>query len=243
MDDTPARRPETLLWWFALGFLGLIGLGTVLDIDVRLSQVFYHADASPRWFLSQTLPWRWLYTYGEYPAFLLAVGAAVVWGGGVWYRPWLRYRRACALFVLAVVLGSGVIVNGLVKPLWGRPRPKHTDLFGSTRVYRPWWQRGEIGGGRSLPSGHASMGYVLVASTAMVASRRSPWRQRGVLAVGLLYGSLLGLTRIIQGGHFATDVLWSGCLMCALVAWLDWLWPASAGPPPLASQGSAGVSG
>jgi len=33
------------------------------------------------------------------------------------------------------------------------------------------------------------------------------------LAAGLLYGALMGLARMIQGGHFLTDVIWSGILV------------------------------
>ncbi|MGE3539191.1 MAG: phosphatase PAP2 family protein [Candidatus Tectimicrobiota bacterium] len=229
VQDATARtalRPETCLWCLALGFLTLILIATVLEIDVQVSQVFYHPATSPRWFLSEVLPWRWLY-YGEYPIFCLAVAAAVVCVASLRYRPWERYRRPCALFVLAVALGPGILVNVLVKPLWGRPRPKQTELFGSSRPYRHWWQPGQIGGGKSLPSGHASMGYALLAGTCMLSARRSAWVRRGVLAAALTYGSLLGFTRIVQGGHFATDVLWSGCLMCALVALLQRLLPGA----------------
>jgi len=49
-----------------------------------------------------------------------------------------------------------------------------------------------------------------------------------VLAGALAYGSLLGATRIIQGGHFLSDVLWSGSLMCFLVATLQAVLPTPA---------------
>jgi lipid A 4'-phosphatase len=43
------------------------------------------------------------------------------------------------------------------------------------------------------------------------------------LAGGIAYGTLLGATRIIQGGHFPTDVLWAGILMLMLIATLYYL--------------------
>jgi membrane-associated phospholipid phosphatase len=51
-----------------------------------------------------------------------------------------------------------------------------------------------------------------------------------VLGGALTYGSLLGATRIIQGGHFLSDVLWSGSLMCFLVATLQAVLPTPAPP-------------
>ena len=65
------------------------------------------------------------------------------------------------------------------------------------------------------------MGYVLVLGTCLVSPHRSMRFRVLVLGGALAYGSLLGTTRIIQGGHFLTDVLWSGGLMCFMVATLQ----------------------
>ncbi len=219
-NTSMAYRPDTRLWWLALSFLCLVVLGTAINIDPRLSSMFYDPTAPRRWFLGREMPWRGLYLYGEYPTFCAAFGAVVVWCGSWRRQTWVRYRRHCVLFVLAVALGPGVLVNGIIKPLWGRPRPQQTELFGGSQPYRHWWQPGKIGGGRSLPSGHASMGYVLVAGVCMLSPGRPRWLRSLILCGALAQGSALGLARIIQGGHFATDVLWSGCLMCALVALL-----------------------
>jgi len=74
------------------------------------------------------------------------------------------------------------------------------------------------------------MGYVLVLGTCLVPRCRSA-RLRGLVLVGALaYGSLLGATRIIQGGHFLSDVLWSGSLMCFLVAILQAVLPTPVSP-------------
>ena len=229
------------LWIVGLGFISLVLLGTWADVDLRFSRYFYAPEAPQRWFLKTTVPWIWLYRYGESPTWLLAVGAALVWGGSLCRRVWVRYRRACVLFVLAVALGPGLLVNGILKPLWGRPRPHQVELFGGSQSYRPWWPPGNPGGGRSLPSGHAAMGYVLVAGTYLVSPRRPSWLRGVVLGGALAYGSLLGLTRIIQGGHFVSDVFWSGSLMCFTVATLQWLLPAMS--PPDGPAGFAPTAG
>ena len=111
------------LWMVGLGFLLLILLATIVDMDARLSGYFYDPTAASQWFLKTSVPWIWLYRYGELPTGILAIGAGLVWGGSLWRRSWVCYRRACALIVLAVMLGPGLLVNGLLKPLWGRPRP------------------------------------------------------------------------------------------------------------------------
>jgi len=234
--EAPGRFWNYGLWMVALGFLLSALLATLVDMDLRLSGYFYDPTAAQQWFLKTAVPWIWLYRYGEWPTWGLAIGAALVWGVSLRRRSWVCYRRACALIVLAIVLGPGLLVNGVLKPLWGRPRPAQADLFGGSRPYQPWWQPGHIGGGRSFPSGHAAMGYVLVFGTCLVPRRRSAWLRGLVLGGALAYGSLLGATRIIQGGHFLSDVLWSGSLMCFLVATLQAVLPTPAPPNTAASQ-------
>jgi membrane-associated PAP2 superfamily phosphatase len=112
----------------------------------------------------------------------------------------------------------------------------HAALFGGSQPYQPWWQPGDIGGGRSFPSGHAAMGYVLVLGTCIVPRRCSAWLRGLVLGGALTYGSLVGAARIIQGGHFLSDVLWSGSLMCFLVATLQAVLPTSVSPNTAVSR-------
>ena len=59
------------------------------------------------------------------------------------------------------------------------------------------------------------MGYVLIAGATLVARRRV-WLQRLAMGSALGYGLLMGLTRIVQGGHFLSDVAWSGLLVTIL---------------------------
>lgn len=203
--------------WALAGSLGmvLVLLCTVTDVDVWLSARFY--DPKRGWYLRQAVPWRWLYDYGRYPAIVLAVGSFLILLGSVWKTSLARYRRGCAVAVLAVALGPGLVVNGILKPYWGRPRPRHIESFGGTQAFRRWWQPGGAGAGagRSFPSGHAAMGFVLVAGIALVAPSRSCVRW-GVWIVALLYGSLMGWGRIVQGGHFLSDVVWAGGVSCGI---------------------------
>ena len=220
--EEPGRCGKYGLWMLGLGFVLLVLLGTMVDADLRCAQYFYDAGMPQRWFLKTVAPWIWLNQYGEYPVGLLATGAAVVWCGSLYRRAWVRHRRACALLLLAVALGPGLLVNGILKPLWGRPRPHQVEIFGGARPYRYWWQPGHLGGGRSFSSGHAATGYVLVVGAYVV----TPRRRRLVLGGALLYGSLVGLARIVTGAHFVSDVLWSGGLMCFTVAILQAVLPA-----------------
>ena len=136
------------------------------------------------------LPWDWPLELRWYGA-----GVSTVAHGYV-------TERACALILLAVMLGPGLLVNGVLKPLWGRPRPVQADLFGGSQPYQHWWQPGPIGGGKKLSLGACCHGLCLGAWTCLVPPRRSAWLRGLVLGGALAYGSLLGVTRIIQEGIF-----------------------------------------
>src|SRR5919109_3611268 len=98
------------LWLVGLGFLLSALLATLVDTDPHLSGYFYDPTATQQWFLKTAVPWIWLYRYGELPTWVLAIGAALVWGVSLCSRSWVCYRRACALIVLAVMLGPGLLV-------------------------------------------------------------------------------------------------------------------------------------
>ncbi len=214
------------LWGITLGFGALIGLCTVTDIDLALSARFYAPDTG--WRYAEAWGWRWLFEFGLRPAIVMASVAFVVLIGS-WLRPpWRRYRRACLVLVLAVALGPGVVVNSILKPYWGRPRPRHVAMFGGSQVYHPWWRPGGPGSGKSFPSGHASMGFVMVAGAVLIP--RSYRRLRhGAIGAAISYGLLMGCGRIVQGGHFFSDVLWSGVIV-VLITYV--LWQTLARPLP-----------
>jgi membrane-associated PAP2 superfamily phosphatase len=191
----------------ATGFGLLICFCTFTDIDLRLSGRFY--TPSQGWYLARTAPWSWLYNYGEYPAIVMSVGAFAVLLGSLWRTAWALYRRQCLFLVLAVALGPGLLVNGVLKPAWGRPRPRHIEPFGGAATYRAWWQPGGPGKGASFPSGHAAMGFALIAAVTLVPCRRVGLRCLLFIVV-LGYSGLLGVARIVQGGHFLSDVVGSG---------------------------------
>ena len=92
--------------------------------------------------------------------------------------------------------------------------PRHQAFKSSTiprspRDFVPVWQRGFGEEDSSFPSGHAAMGFYLMAP-AFVCYRRRPWLAAGFLLLGLACGGVIGLARIVAGCHFPSDVLWAG---------------------------------
>ena len=105
-----------------------------------------------------------------------------------------------------------LITNGLLKANYGRARPNQVVEFGGEREFRPVLVPSFRSDENSFPSGHAAAGFALLIPYFALRRRHSRWAL-AVLAGGLAWGSLMGFARIVQGGHFATDVVWAGAVI------------------------------
>jgi len=108
-----------------------------------------------------------------------------------------------------MIVGPGLIVNSLLKDNWGRPRPRDIVEFGGRHQYEAPLRIDPASGGKSFPCGHATMGFYFFAPAFVLMLKRRKWG-RALWVFGLLYGLLIGWVRVVQGGHFVSDVIFSG---------------------------------
>jgi len=129
----------------------------------------------------------------------------------------LRWRRICVFLILLGVLAPGVIANLMLKEHWGRPRPRQVVEFGGNVPFEPVLTMDRSTKGYSFPSGHATMGFYFMGLFFLLHRyrRRMAW---GFLGFGFAFGSVLGAARMLQGGHFLSDVAWA-----AAVCWFTGL--------------------
>ncbi len=188
--------------------VGITILFAVTPLDVDAARIFYRPDAIDHWPLAQRLPWSLLYRAAPWiTASLVLAGLLGLLVGERRRRPWWRLR---AVFVLlAVLVGPGLLVNGLFKDHWDRPRPRDVVQFGGPLHYVTAPLRGE--GGASFPCGHCSVGF-LYGLGWWIWRRRRPRIAAVSLAVGIATGVALGLGRMAAGAHFLSDVVWSALL-------------------------------
>ncbi len=193
---------------FIIPFLVLVIATAVLAItgaDIRIESFFYQPGAG--WTLTNDEPWHALYRYGALPGLLLGGGAVVVFMAGFFSTRLSRFRRPALYFVLLLALGPGLLTS-VLKTTWGRPRPRQIETFGGEKKFLQVWQRDLSGEGKSFPSSHAAIAFYLFSP--FLALRRSfPRWAIFFLVLGLVYGLFMGLARMIQGGHFPSDVLWA----------------------------------
>jgi lipid A 4'-phosphatase len=209
--------------------LGLLALGvagtTILDAtgwDLALVNRFYSpGGAQGGWTHAREQPWGALYDFGEIPSLVFAAAAIVLYVAVRLGKSRRQYSKSCLVVILTVALGPGLLVNGVLKPYWGRPRPVDITAMGGEQEYRKVWTPAGAKGGKSFPCGHCSMGFSLASGAAFYPFH--PVLSACALAGGITYGTLLGATRIIQGGHFPTDVLWAGILILMLIATLYYI--------------------
>ncbi len=125
-------------------------------------------------------------------------------------------RRSTALFLLcSFAIGPGLIVNGLSKPIWSRPRPVFIEQFGGKQHFEPWWKPGgDCHRNCSFLSGEASEAFWLLAPASVVPA---PIRPVALAAAAVSAAGLSGL-RVVFGRHFATDVIFGGVLTILIVA-------------------------
>jgi lipid A 4'-phosphatase len=109
-------------------------------------------------------------------------------------------RKSAIIILFSLLLGPGLIVNTIFKDHWGRPRPYQVLRDGKpfAPVYEPHWGNSKD---NSFPCGHASVGFFI--GVPLLALRR----RRAAIIVSVGFGSIVGVVRMLQGGHYLSDVV------------------------------------
>ncbi|MDQ1237958.1 MAG: lipid 4-phosphatase [Thermodesulfobacteriota bacterium] len=206
----------TVLMLLCLG-IGSTFIVMAQGLDLTLSRYFFSkGGAEGGWALGAEQPWKFLYRYGEVPGILLLVGVLVALAGTLLDRVSFTWKKPCLVVVLTILLGPGLLVNGILKNGWGRPRPADITAFGGTFQYRDAWPPCISCSGKSFTCGHCAIGFSM--SSGAVLFLHNPLAAWTVVALGMTYGFLLGFGRLAQGGHFLTDVIWSFVLVYVVMA-------------------------
>ena len=96
-----------------------------------------------------------------------------------------------------------IIVNGLLKGLWGRSRPNDILEFGGDNFFTQWYKIGDsCFSNCSFVSGDSSVGFALIMFYLIT-------KKNIYCLLAIFFGSSLGLIRIMAGGHFFSDIIFS----------------------------------
>jgi membrane-associated PAP2 superfamily phosphatase len=217
IPDTASERQALRVQAWVLGVIALLGTLPfwLTDLDFRVAAHFYHPQADDPWFEGGLPLWSFLYRGAPVLMGLLVLGALVALAAGSLWGRWRHLRLPTLVVLASALLGPGLLINGLLKEHWDRPRPHQVEDLGGTKAYLPPLLPGESSGGKSFPCGHSSVGYLLGVFY-LVWRRRRPRLALGALVGALLLGTLLGVGRMAAGDHFLSDVIWSGIITYAV---------------------------
>lgn len=146
----------------------------------------------------------------------------IVFGGGIAFgvllfliftynRDWKEFKKIAIVIILLTIINPIIFVQ-TTKILCGRVRFK--DLNSNYSNYTPWylppgpisWLQGNV----SFASGHTAMGWMLLPLLIVVKDRKISDPIRIIITVLVIgFGLFLGISRVITGDHFASDVLFS----------------------------------
>lgn len=130
------------------------------------------------------------------------------------YKTVNRRILTCSCYImLSIAIGPGLLVNHIFKENFGRARPAQVKDFGGDKNFtRAFEYSKECSHNCSFSSGHAAMAYSLT-NFAYIVPRILFSR---IYSIALLFGSLVGLSRVLMGGHFLSDILASCCAILTI---------------------------
>lgn len=175
-------------------------------IDLTLAALFYDGHT----FYLKDLPVV-RFVYRVAPLVAIVFGAAMLFvylyllaSGKKTLGRW--GRRHYLYLVVVLILGPGLVVNGLLKEEVGRARPAQVTQFGGVKTFTPAFViSDQCQTNCSFVCGHASAGYYFVALALLLRGRA----RQTVFWGAVVFGTLIGIVRMMQGGHFASDVVFS----------------------------------
>lgn len=182
------------------------------EIDLRVSHAFHDRasgfviDGNPLTEALRRAAWN--------IAILICLAAAIGTVLGTAGREVLLPTRAWGLILTLYILGPGVMVEMLMKPLWGRVRPGQVIEFGGSQPFSP---PNELVGfcthNCSFVSGEVSGATVTALAILLM---RAPIRHRLhsrvstlLLALALCLPLAVALQRIAAGRHFLSDTVFA----------------------------------
>lgn len=209
-------KPLLFILFLATGILAWFNQ----SIDLYISSLFFKNNT---FYLKDKLLFYLAYEFGTLPAWFVGIACLVVYCFSFVSISLKAIKPQIIYLLLSLIIGPGLIVNVLLKDNWGRPRPVQTENFGGEQSYQKFYQPNfnNPTPSKSFPSGHASAGFYFMSFIFLARRIRNEeldqWGRNLTLSLGLL----LGITRIVQGGHYFSDVWMSAIVVFLTCLCLD----------------------
>lgn len=186
-------------------------------IDIIVSGLFYRPDQG--FFLSDMPAFDAFHVVAHAGSRILALAFLLLTivaacqrrpVGGLSSKAWM-------FLFLGLLLGPGLVANGILKDHWGRARPREIVEFGGQSHFSAAFKiSDQCDRNCSFVSGDGSFGFYLPIFAYVVPLPRS----RRMFWSGMGLGTLFALARLAVGAHFFSDSLYAALFMQAIIAGL-----------------------
>lgn len=201
------------------------------DLDAQIAAWFYQSDKSGQvWPYQFWWPVKLLYDYAFALTLAAGLAALAVYIAGYFHGFCRRLQRQALYILLVILIGPVLMVNFVFKDHWGRPRPVHIQPFGGEYAYVPPLKLAHT------PDKSFVCGHCVVAFLFFVFYFLSQNHKVFYFCLTIIMASLMGFSRMSAGGHFMSDVLWSGYLMFLVGYALYYGWFLSVKPDHAKSE-------
>ncbi len=203
--EPQTRARHWLLRYDIAAFLACVGFFVIWpEFDLYITRHFFSTGNGFIW--KNHILTEAVYSLTNVIAASIIIGLPILIAAGWITRKefLVRYRNIFIFMLIACIIGPGVMVNMILKDNWGRPRPRETIEFQGDWQYVPPFVPGfECRDCHSFVSGHASVGFFFFSLALVLRNRRWLW-------LPVITGAIIGLSRMGQGGHYLSDILFSG---------------------------------
>jgi len=195
--------------------ISLVFSGTIFvlfpEIDLAVSGYFYNAEMGKfplRDNLIAIIIYKSIYVLSYTLGISLTLSLLFKKIGNKWLKDKLSFvtNRQVLFLMIIMAAGPGVIIHNVFKPNFERPRPVNTQEFGGSLEFSSAWKIGQ--GGKSFASGHAAMGFFMVAFAHLAKGKR----RKKLYMTGFTFGIIVSMGRVVQGAHFLSDVVTGGLI-------------------------------
>lgn len=159
------------------------------------------------------------------PVISAVIGLVIAVGIQIWLRltpeAKIQKYKTPALVAVFLVLISGFATTWILKILWGRWTYRDIVDAGNLSLFTPWYLPQGPNGHNSFPSGHTNFALTVLPLLLLI-PQKSKWIYPAWILV-LVWGVVNGMSRIIVGAHFSSDVLF-GAGQTILWFWLLSKW-------------------
>tara|TARA_Y100000590_G_scaffold469441_1_gene657018 strand:- start:2288 stop:3619 length:1332 start_codon:yes stop_codon:yes gene_type:complete len=199
--------------YFHLVLMCLVLFGVILSIaptfDIAFSSLFYYGDKQ---FLIQsyyiiTIFFRKiiLFLIIIYILFLPII-SLVVPMKKIYFDHQFNIKEIIYIWG-SMLLSLVVLINLFLKNMWGRARPGEILELGGKNFFTPWYKiSSQCDSNCSFVSGDAAVGFSLLVLYLLIKKDVFLW-------MAVFFGTSIGLIRIMEGGHFFSDVVFSGLVV------------------------------